>query len=58
MKSRKPKAKVAKKPTQKELIERLEWGTRIITLQQGEIDRLMKLVDKLTDTLNGFSRRD
>ena len=55
---RKSKVKRVKLPTAKELAERLEWGTRIITLQQGEIDRLMKLVDKLTDTLNGFSRRD
>ena len=51
---RQPKAK---KPTTKELIERLEWANRIIVLQQGEVDRLMKLVDSLTSTLNQFSQR-
>lgn len=42
----------------KELTEKLEWATKIIQTQQGEIDRLMKLNDKLTSILDQFSRKD
>lgn len=52
-----PRKTKVKPLTVKELHERLEWGTRIIKMQQDEIDRLMKLVDKLTDTLKAFSQR-
>jgi hypothetical protein len=41
----------------KELIGRVEWATRIISTQQDVIDRLMKLTDKLTNTLDNFARR-
>lgn len=52
------KTKRIKLPTAKELNEKLEWATRIITLQQGEIDRIIKLNDKLTSTLDSLARKD
>ena len=53
----KAKTKQVKLPTAKELKEQLAWATRIIKMQQDEVDRLIKQIDKLTDTLNQFSRR-
>ena len=52
-----PKTKRVKLPTAKELNEQLAWATRIIKMQQDEVDRLMKQVDKLTDALSQVSRR-
>ena len=36
----------------------LAWATRIIQTQQGEIDRLIKINDSLTKSLENLSRRD
>jgi hypothetical protein len=42
----------------KEAEDRLAWATRIVQTQQAEIDRLMKLNDKLTNILDQFSKKD
>ena len=42
----------------KELADKLDWATKIIQTQQGEIDRLIGLNAKLTSILDQFSRRD
>jgi hypothetical protein len=54
---KKPISKASLVAENKDLAGRIEWATRIISTQQGEIDRLMKLNDKLTNTLDNFARR-
>ena len=36
--------------------DHIEGSKRIITMQQQEIDRLMKLTDSLTDAINNISK--
>lgn len=36
--------------------ERLTWANRIITLQQEEIDRLMRQNEKLTDAISNMAK--
>jgi hypothetical protein len=58
-----PKATKPKTQTTAELraelqkhTDHIEWSKRIITMQQQEIDRLMKLTDSLTDAINNISK--
>lgn len=53
---KKPIAKAALAAENKALIERLEWGNRIIVLQQGEIDRLIKQVESLTGAISNMAK--
>jgi len=57
----KRKPVVSKKALQEEikrLQEGIDWGKRIITMQQAEVDRLMKLTDSLTASINNISKWD
>jgi len=40
----------------KDMEGQANWATTIIKTQQGEIDRLSKLNEKLTDTVNNLAR--
>jgi hypothetical protein len=67
MPSRKPKTKSIRKPVInkaalhaeiKRLNGEVQWGQRLVQVQQGEIDRLMKLNDSLTASINNISKWD
>jgi len=53
---KKPVAKATLIIENKALTERLEWGNRIIVLQQGEIDRLIKQVESLTGAISNMAK--
>jgi hypothetical protein len=64
---RKPRTKSKRKPVVtksalqaqiKELTDGLEWGKRIIKMQQAEVDRLMKLNDTLTGAISNMAKRE
>ncbi len=40
------------------LKKEIEWGKRIVNMQQGEIDRLMKLNEALTSSISNISKWD
>lgn len=63
----KSKAKIVRKPTIsktalhaeiKRLTGEVEWGAKIIKMQQGEIDRMIRLNDSLTTSINNISKWD
>lgn len=53
---KKPVAKATLITENKALTERLEWGNRMIVLQQGEIDRLIKQVEKLIGAISNMAK--
>jgi hypothetical protein len=60
-----PKVTKPKAPTVAELNVKIDtltkecqWANRIITMQQAEIDRLIKLNDSLTTSINNISKWD
>ena len=64
---RKPKTKTVRKPIRtkasflveiEDMKKQCAWGTKIVQMQQGEIDRLMKINDSLTESLRNYSRKD
>ena len=42
----------------KRLTDEIEWGKKIVAMQQAEIDRMIKLNDSLTTSINNISKWD